>query len=59
MWLVKFIALVILSGLTLRGFLDDLTECNAKKLSIGKMTAYAFLRMILLAAVTLMIVDHA
>ena len=57
MWLIKLIALVILIGFLLIGFLDDLTKNKEGKMSNAKLIALAIFRVAVVAVVTWMVIE--
>ena len=57
MWLIKLIALVVLIGFLLIGFLDDLTKNKAGKMSNTKLIAFAIFRVAVVAVVAWMVIE--
>ena len=57
MWLIKLIALVVLIGFLLIGFLDDLTKNKAANMSNAKLIALAIVRVAVVAVVAWMVIE--
>ena len=57
MWLIKLIALVILTGFMLIGFLDDLTQNKAEKMSNTKLIGITIFRVAVVVVVAWMVIE--
>ena len=57
MWLIKLIALIILTGFMLIGFLDDLTQNKAEKMSNTKLIGITIFRVAVVVVVAWMVIE--